>query len=80
MRRKNMIKLDDLVSLAKAGWTPHQVKEVLEMIETSPKVQEAAPEDLKPVEIKEEPKVEEPTVPTEADDALETLKKLISED
>lgn len=79
-----MIKLDDLVSLAKAGWTPHQVKEVLEMIETSPKIQEAAPEDLKPVEIKEEPKVEEPIgtikASTEDDDALETLKKLIAED
>lgn len=79
-----MIKLDDLVSLAKAGWTPHQVKEVLEMLETSPKVQEAAPEDLKPVEIKEEPKVESEPVgiikDSADDDALETLKKLISED
>lgn len=79
-----MIKLDDLVSLAKAGWTPHQVKEVLEMIETSPKVKEAAPEDLKAVEIEEEIKEPEPVgiikdAPAE-DDALEALKKLISEE
>ena len=78
-----MISIGDLVSLAKAGWTPHQVKEVLEMIETSPKVKEAAPEDLKPVEIKEEPKAEEPIgiiKDSADDDALETLKKLISEE
>lgn len=79
-----MISIGDLVSLAKAGWTPHQVKEVLEMIETSPKVQEAAPEDLKPVEIKEEPKVESEPIgiikDSADDDALETLKKLISEE
>lgn len=31
----------DLVTLAKAGWSPKQVKELLEMCETSPKVQEA---------------------------------------
>lgn len=78
-----MISIGDLVSLAKAGWTPHQVKEVLEMIETSPKVKEAAPEDLKPVEIKEEPKAEEPIGvikdSADGDDALETLKKLIQE-
>lgn len=36
-----MIKLDDLVTLAKAGWTPKQVKEVIEMIDTSPKAQGA---------------------------------------
>lgn len=76
-----MISIGDLVSLAKAGWTPHQVKEVLEMIETSPKVKEAAPEDLKPVEIKEDPApvVEEAKpIPTEESD-LESLKKLLEE-
>ena len=31
----------DLVTLAKAGWSPKQVKELLEMCETSPKVKEA---------------------------------------
>lgn len=31
----------DLVTLAKAGWSPKQVKELLEMCETSTKVKEA---------------------------------------
>lgn len=76
-----MISIGDLVSLAKAGWTPHQVKEVLEMIETSPKVKEAAPEDLKPVEIKEDPApVEEEAKPIPTEDSdLESLKKLLEE-
>lgn len=79
-----MISLQDLVTLAKAGWTPKQTKEILEMIETSPKVKEAEPEDLKPeVEIKpEEPKAE-PKVedqPSTEDDTLEALKKLLTEE
>lgn len=71
-----MIKLDDLVSLAKAGWTPKQVKEVLEMIETSPKIKEAEPEQLKEEvkeEIKEEPKKEE-------EDPIEVLKNILKEE
>lgn len=77
-----MISLSDLVTLAKAGWTPKATKEVLEMLETSPKIQEAAPEDLKNVEIKPEAETP-PTTPTavekEADDAIETLKKLLQD-
>lgn len=73
-----MIKLDDLVSLAKAGWTPHQVKEVLEMIETSPKVQEAAPEDLKQPESIKEP--EPAPAPVAEEDPIETLKNLLTEE
>lgn len=76
-----MISLSDLVTLAKAGWTPKATKEVLEMLETSPKIQEAAPEDLTKVEIKSEEVP--PTTPTaveqEADDAIETLKKLLQD-
>lgn len=79
-----MISLQDLVTLAKAGWTPKQTKEILEMIETSPKVQEAEPKDLKPeVEIKPEEPKEEPKVedqPSTEDDTLEALKKLLTEE
>ena len=79
-----MIKLDDLVTLAKAGWTPSQTKAVLEMLETSPAVKEAAPEQLKDVEKKEEPK-EEPKVEPKEEvkpeaNPLEELKKILSED
>lgn len=37
------MKIEDIITLAKAGYTPKQVKELLEFVETSPKVQEAAP-------------------------------------
>lgn len=74
-----MIKLDDLVSLAKAGWTPHQVKEVLEMIETSPAVKEAAPEQLKDVEINKQPAPVETPAAKVDDDPMEALKKLLNE-
>lgn len=76
-----MISISDLVTLAKSGWTPHQVKEVLEMIETSPKVQEAAPEDLKKeAEIKPEEAPKEEVVETPSADAdLEAIKKLLEE-
>ena len=38
-----MFYLKRLDKLANAGWTPKQTKEILEMIETSPKVKEAEP-------------------------------------
>lgn len=75
-----MIKLDDLVSLAKAGWTPKQVKEVYELISTAPEApKEAAPEELKAAaEIKA---VEElPKEAPSADDPMEAIRKLIQED
>lgn len=75
-----MIKIDDLVSLAKAGWTPHQVKEVLEMLETSPKVKEAAPEDLKEPESIKEPEPQPEEKKPEDTDPIEDLKKLLTED
>ena len=74
-----MIKLDDLVSLAKAGWTPKQVKEVLEMIETSPKVKEAAPEDLKQ-EVKIDPQPEKKEEEKENEDPIEVLKNILKEE
>lgn len=49
----------DLVTLAKAGWSPKQVKELLEMCETSPEVKKAelpkeAVEDINKVKEQEE--------------------------
>ena len=73
-----MVSLQDLVALAKAGWTPKQTKEILEMIETSPKVKEAEPKDLKGVEIKKEEYTEEPKKAEEVD-PLEQLKNLLEE-
>lgn len=37
------MKLSDLVELAKAGYKFQEIKELLEYVETSPAVQEAAP-------------------------------------
>ena len=74
-----MVSLQDLVTLAKAGWTPKQTKEILEMIETSPKVKEAEPEKLKDVEINKE---EEPIIKpekVEEVDPLEQLKNILEE-
>ena len=73
-----MVSLQDLVALAKAGWTPKQTKEILEMIETSPKVKEAETKDLKDVEIKKEEPTEEPKKADEVD-PLEQLKNLLEE-
>ena len=73
-----MVSLQDLVALAKAGWTPKQTKEILEMIETSPKVKEAESEDLKDVEIKKKESIKEPEKAEEVD-PLEQLKNLLEE-
>ena len=74
-----MVSLQDLVTLAKAGWTPKQTKEILEMIETSPKVKEAEPEKLKDVEInKEEESIAKPEKVEEVD-PLEQLKNILEE-
>ena len=74
-----MVSLQDLVTLAKAGWTPKQTKEILEMIETSPGIKEADPEKLKGVEINEE---EEPIAKPEKVkevDPLDQLKNILEE-
>ena len=74
-----MVSLQDLVTLAKAGWTPKQTKEILEMIETSPKVKEAEPEKLKDVEMnKEEEPIAKPEKVEEVD-PLEQLKNILEE-
>lgn len=74
-----MVSLQDLVTLAKAGWTPKQTKEILEMIETSPGIKEADPEKLKDVEInKEEEPIAKPEKVEEVD-PLEQLKNILEE-
>lgn len=73
-----MVSLQDLVTLAKAGWTPKQTKEILEMIETSPQVREAEPETLKGVEIHTEEPIAKPETVEEVD-PLEQLKNILEE-
>ena len=73
-----MVSLQDLVALAKAGWTPKQTKEILEMIETSPNVKEAELKDLNDVEINNEELTEESKKADEVD-PLEQLKNLLEE-
>ena len=46
------MKMGDIVALAKAGYKPADVLKLLEYVETSPKVQEAAP-DIKPEDVPE---------------------------
>ena len=81
-----MISLQDLVTLAKSGWTPKATKEILEMVETSPALQDAVVEKNEDdVEIKkEEPAVEEEKQETISDqndnDLLEKLKNLLQEE
>lgn len=41
------MKFSDIISLAKSGWTLKDIKEALELAETSPEVQEADVEALK---------------------------------
>ena len=77
-----MISLSDLVTLAKAGWTPTATKEVLEMFETIPEAKEA---EIKTegdkVEIKKEETPSEVTPETKSqEDAIETLKSLLKEE
>ena len=73
-----MVSLQDLVTLAKAGWTPKQTKEILEMIETSPRVKEAEPEKLKDVDINKEEPIAKPEKVEEVD-PLEQLKNILEE-
>lgn len=74
-----MVSLQDLVTLAKAGWTPKQTKEILEMIETSPKVKEAEPEKLKDVEINKEKEPIAKPEKVEEVDPLDQLKNILEE-
>lgn len=82
-----MITLSDLVTLAKAGYGPKQVKELMEVFQTDPKVKDAKIEsnDKGTPEIKEDPKPAEnkenskPAEGGNTDDIAELIK-LIKED
>ena len=78
-----MISLPDLVTLAKAGWSPKATKEVLEMFQTIPEAKEA---EIKSngdkVEIKkdETPSPDEKPADESQDDAIAKLKELLKEE
>ena len=68
--------LSDIVALAKAGYSPKQVKELLEMVETSPAIKEAKVEDV--VDKKEkEPEVE---TKVDTDDPIAQLVNILKEE
>lgn len=74
------MKISDIVELAKAGYKPKDVLTLLEYVENSPKVQEAAP--ITPDEVPNN--TPDPTpVPSDDDvkkvDDIETLKKLLED-
>ena len=62
------MKIADIIELAKLGWKPSDVKELLSM-ETDPKPEDPKPEDPKP----EDPKPEDPKEKPE--DPFEKLAK-----
>ena len=78
-----MVSLSDLVTLAKAGWSPKATKEVLEMFQTIPEAKEA---EIKSngdkVEIKkdETPSPDEKPADESQDDAIAKLKELLKEE
>lgn len=78
-----MISLSDLVTLAKAGWSPKATKEVLEMFQTIPEAKEA---EIKSNGDKVEIKKDETPSPTpeaadeSQDDAIAKLKELLKEE
>lgn len=74
------MKISDIVELAKAGYKPKDVLTLLEYVENSPKVQEAAP--ITPDEVPNN--TPDPTpAPSDDDvkkvDDIETLKKLLED-
>lgn len=74
------MKISDIVELAKAGYKPKDVLTLLEYVENSPKVQEAAP--ITPDDVPKD--TPDPTpAPSDDDvkkvDDIETLKKLLED-
>lgn len=74
------MKISDIVELAKAGYKPKDVLTLLEYVENSPKVAEAAP--ITPDDIPKD--TPDPTpAPSDDDvkkvDDIETLKKLLED-
>lgn len=76
-----MVSLSDLVTLAKAGWNPKEVKEVLEMFQTIPEAKEAeVKSDGDKAEIKkDETPSPEPKQEDMSQDAIAKLKELLKE-
>ena len=80
-----MISLSDLVTLAKAGYGPKQVKELIEVFQTDPSVKDAEvkkTDDGTP-EIKKEPEAKSPEAQEpkkEQGDDIATLINLLKED
>ena len=77
-----MISLSDLVTLAKAGYGPKQVKELVELFQTVPEVKEAEVTADGKVEIKKEETPSPAPEPEEKsqEDAIEVLKNLLKEE
>lgn len=77
------MKISDIVTLAKAGYSPKDVLKLLEVVETSPEVKkaEAVVGENGDVEIKKQEVVETPTVetPTEEDD-IQKLVNILKEE
>lgn len=73
------MKISDIVELAKAGYKPKDVLTLLEYVENSPKVAEAAP--LTPDDVpKDTPDPTPAPAPAEEKvDDIETLKKLLED-
>lgn len=65
----------DIVALAKAGYSPKQVKELLEMVETSPKVKETKVE-----EAIEQPKEEPKKETSEEEDPIQSIINILKEE
>ena len=73
------MKISDIIDLAKAGYKPSDVLKLLEYVETSPAVKEAAP--ISPDEV---PENTTETTPTKAKaeekvDDIEKLKSLLED-
>lgn len=73
------MKISDIVELAKAGYKPKDVLTLLEYVENSPKVAEAAP--ITPDEVPEDTPDPEPApaAAEEKTDGIEQLAKLLQE-
>lgn len=71
------MKLEDIITLAKAGYTPKQVKELLEMVETSPQVKEATVEEVENKEITQGSTEEKKEEKVNTTDPLAIFDKLL---
>ena len=74
------MKFEDIVALAKAGYSPKQVKEFLEFVEASPKVQETPAVQEVPQQIEvPQPQPEETKNEEKTETAEDILNRLLEE-